>query len=165
MLLSLSDMFIPQCCDVRTRGSIRSSVVKLVCSCRTSFHPILNSKIICKMTFIWKFTFFQICACACVCVWSYTMCENYSCFCLSFLTLFQSSFDSCLSTVLAVVRIQRERGHGECSEVVGMKMGSQKERDSRQINTFWLEGDREVGEVLRHCITHAHALPCAIVTT
>jgi hypothetical protein len=30
--------------------------------------------------------------------------------------------------VLAVVRILRERGHGECSEVVGMKMGSKKER-------------------------------------
>jgi hypothetical protein len=60
-------MFIPQCCDVRTHGNIRSSVVKLVCSCRTSFHPILNSKIICKMKFIWKFTFFRYVH-VCVCV-------------------------------------------------------------------------------------------------
>lgn len=38
-----------------------------------------------------------------------------------------------------------------------------RKRDSGWINTFrWLEGDKEVGEGLLHCIMHARALLCII---
>jgi hypothetical protein len=67
----------------RTRAHVRSSVViKLFCSYRTSLPRVLNSKIIRKMTFMWKFTIFWWCVCV-YNVWELFLCPSFLSLCFS----------------------------------------------------------------------------------
>lgn len=67
---------------------------------------------------------------------------------------------------LQCLLLSEYRGRGDMGNAVrlwGRRWGVRKRETVDK--SIPLEGDREVGEGLRHCIVHAHALLCTTVAT